>query len=120
MDHTNTAAVQSGGRRTTGAESPDGATTVGALHPLELRRVKAGFATRQAFADATGMRRQVVDNVINGRAVSRPSTAQRFADALQIPLEVLLLELHSPQSGVTTEQPRVVTPEGGAGQGGRA
>lgn len=119
MEHTTAAPLQSGARRPTSVdERPNDAIPAGAqMHPLELRRVQAGYATQRALADAAGVSLQQHGNIVHGRSKSwRTETVRRYASALQVPLEVLLHELHSPQSGVTTDQPRVVSLEGDAGR----
>lgn len=106
---TSTAALPTPPRRDPSVDRPDDAKTGGALHPLEERRVRAGFDTRQALADASSVSRNQIANIEDGVA-ERPriSTIRKLAGALKVDTAQLLGELRNPTAGVTSDQPVVV------------
>ncbi len=96
-------------RRPASTQRPADAMATGALHPLEARRLAAGFDTPAELADAAGLSRGGVVNIEQGAvAKARTSTVRALATALQMPLPVLAAELRDPAGGVNDEHPQVV------------
>lgn len=86
---------------------------------IRARRTKLGWYTAQAFADDTGLTRQTVSTVENGRSV-RPSTLHRIEDALgwapgsaeQVLVggEPTAIEVEPPAAGTVTQHRRFDDP----------
>lgn len=108
MEQTNLVPALPAPPRRSGVSSrPSDAIATGALHPLEARRIAAGYNTPAELADAAGLSRGGVVNIEQGAvAKARTGTARALATALSVPLDVLLSELRNPAGGINPAHPQ--------------